>query len=69
MSSLYAVALEVVRNNPGLTPAQIAAKCGVEGTPQESVDLAIDELKKHGRVVQTGGDYATATFAVAAGEV
>jgi DNA-binding IclR family transcriptional regulator len=61
MPSIYAVVYETIRSNPGLTPAQIAAKTGSEAT---SINLMIQQLVTEGRVVQTGATFSTATFAV-----
>lgn len=64
--SLYAVVLDVIRRNPGLTPAQIAAKVGPGGAYKDTaaVDREILRLKDNLQVAQTGGTFATATFAV-----
>jgi hypothetical protein len=60
--SMYAVVLDVIRRNPGLTPSQITAK--VPGATAEQIDPQITLLKANGMVTQTGATYATATFAV-----
>lgn len=64
MSSIYAVVRETIRNNAGLTKAQIAAKTGSE---QVATDPMVDQLVTEGLVAKTGDD-PTATYTVTSKE-